>query len=382
MFPKPTQMRQPNGRSRYAFVTFLMLNDSYLPGVLLLAHGLRRQKTQADLICMVTEEISRPARQALEHLYDEVIEVEKIYVPHKRVQKRPYLPDVFTRLHALRLGSDGDLSHSDTKIAYDKVVLLDADLLPLRHYDHLFTLPTPAGTINERKTHVMAWGDDGNFIIPDSVAHDGTWNWHQIYADCPHGQPIPAAITDRVAGDPTNMGVISSLLVLEPSLAEFQAIMTDIQTPAVKPLVGDAFDWPEMQYLTLRYSSQWTNVDLRFHSLNGYPNLDVLFGIHYTGFKPWQFRRKGSMDRYGRRTDFQLWFKMYREMIQTYPLLQSNRKLRWLLKQIDSFTGVISTPPQRKSSPKRPFTTPPQKKPISRRKKGKNSRRNKRNGRA
>lgn len=369
-------MRQPNGRSCYAFVTFLMLNDSYLPGAAMLAYGLRRQKTQADLICMVTEEISRPARQALAHLYDFVIEVEKIYVPHKRVQKRPYLPYVFTRLHALRLGSDGDLDH-----AYDKLILLDADLLPRRHYDHLFTLPTPAGTINERKTNVMEWGDDGNFIIPGSVAQDGTWNWHNIYADCPHGKPIPAEITDRVANDPSNMGVISSLLVLEPSLAEFQAIMEEIESPEMRPLVNDAFDWPEMQYLTLRYSGRWTNVDLRFHSLNGYPTLAVLNGIHYTGFKPWQFRRKGSMRRYGRRADFQLWFKLYREMMQAYPLLQSNRKLRHLQKQIHDFTGIIAVPPRPKSAKKGPSPTPTYKKKRPRLKKGKNSRKSRGYGR-
>jgi alpha-N-acetylglucosamine transferase len=370
-------MRQPNGRSHHAYVTFLMLNDSYLPGVLLLAHGLRRQKTEADLICMVTEEISRPARQALSQLYDDVIDVEKIYIPHKRVQKRPYLPYVFTRLHALRLGADGDLSH-----AYSKILLLDADLLPMRHYDQLFSLPAPAGTINERKSHVMEWGDDGNFIIPDSVAQNATWNWHQIYASCPHGQPIPKEITDRVANDPSNMGVISSLLLLQPSLAEFQDIMADIATPAMQPLVGDAFDWPEMQYLTLRYSGQWTNVDLRFHSLNGYPNLGVLNGLHYTGFKPWQFRRTGSMERYGRRADFQYWFTLYQEMIQTYPLLQSNRKLRTLLKKIDTFTGVIATPPQKTPSRKRPSATPHIKKGIGRRKKGKQRQRHKRNGRS
>ena len=377
MFSTPQDMRQPNGRSRYAFVTFLMLNDSYLPGVLLLAHGLRRQKTQADLICMVTEEISRPARQALAHLYDEVIDVEKIYVPHARVGKRPYLPYVFTRLHALRLGADGDLGHS-----YEKIVLLDADLLPLRHYDQLFALPTPAGTINERKTHVMEWGEDGNFIIPDSVAQDGTWNWHQIYADCPHGQPIPTAITDRVASDPANMGVISSLLVLEPSLAEFNAIMQDIQAPEMQPLVSDAFDWPEMQYLTLRYSGRWTNVDLRYHSLNGYPNLNVLYGVHFTGFKPWQFRREGSMDRYGRRDDFQLWFNLYREMLQTQPRLQSNRKLGTLLQKINEFLGIISAPPTQKPARKRPFAPKSPKKPTPRRKADKKLRKNKRNGRS
>jgi len=341
-------MRFPDGRARFAFVTLFTLNDSYLPAVLLLAYGLRRQQTQADLICLVTPEITITARKALVLLYDQVLEVEPIIIPHKLAGSRPYLPLVFTKLHALRLGADGDLGR-----AYDKVCLLDADLLPLKHYDHLFTLPTPAGTINERKTHVMEWGTDGNFIIPASVAQDGTWNWHRLYAACPHGQPIPLEITDRVAADPINMGVISSLLVLTPSLAEYQAIRADLAQPVVREQVGSQFEWPEMQYLTLRWSGQWTNVDLRFHSLNGYPDPAVLFGIHYTGFKPWQFRKQGSMERYGRRADFQLWHTTYRQMTQAYPELLTFKKLRSLQNEIEAFQGATaSTEPDKKSARK------------------------------
>ncbi|HFE67353.1 MAG TPA: hypothetical protein ENJ93_08825 [Chloroflexi bacterium] len=319
----------------HAFVTFLMQNDSYLPGALLQAYGLRQQKVRADLLCMVTDEITPSARKALELLFDRVMEVEKIYVPHKRVGKRPYIPYVFTKLHALRLGKEGDLGG-----AYDKVAILDADLLPIKRYNTLFRLPVPAGTINERKTHVMEWGADGNFIIPASVARDGTWNWHHIYADCPHGRPIPQEITDRVANDPTNMGVIGSLLLVEPSLAEYEAIRKDLLRPSVQQLVGDAFDWPEMQYLTLRWSGQWTNIDLRYHSLNGYPDLAVLYGIHYTGFKPWQFRKAGSMQRYGRRADFQYWFNTYRRMTYAIPDLLAFKKLRRLRQQIDTFQTI------------------------------------------
>ncbi|NKQ35506.1 MAG: hypothetical protein HF973_07810 [Chloroflexi bacterium] len=330
--------------NNHAFVTFLMQNDSYLPGALLQAYGLRRQKVRADLLCMVTAEITPAARQALGLLFDRVIEVEKIYVPHKRVGKRPYIPYVFTKLHALRLGADGDLSGP-----YDKAAILDADLLPIKRYDSLFRLPTPAGTINERKSNVMEWGVDGNFIIPDSVAQDGTWKWHRIYADCLHGRPIPKTITDRVAADPTNMGIIGSLLLIEPSLAEYEAIRADLSRPSVQQLVGDAFDWPEMQYLTMRWSGQWTNIDLRYHSLNGYPDLAVLYGIHYTGFKPWQFRKEGSMKRYGRRADFQYWFNAYRQMTDAIPDLLASKKLRRLRQQIDEFQGIR---PQKR--PKRP----------------------------
>ncbi len=42
-------------REPIAFVTFLMLNDSFLPGALLVAHQLRCLWTRADLVCLVTE---------------------------------------------------------------------------------------------------------------------------------------------------------------------------------------------------------------------------------------------------------------------------------------------------------------------------------------
>lgn len=325
-------MRRADGRAYFAFVTLFTLNDSYLPAVLLSAFGLRQQQTEADLICLVTPEISETARQALRLLYDHVLPVEPIVVPHRLAGKRPYLPLVFTKLHALRLGNEGDMG-----LHYDKIILLDADLLPIKQYDHLFTLIAPAGTINERKTHVMEWGADGEFIIPASVYEDGTWNWHRIYADCGHGRAIPKAITDRVKTDPTNMGVISSLLVIEPSLAEYVAIRADLQKPDIRDLVGKQYEWPEMQYLTGRWSGQWTNVDLRFQSLNGYPELALLNGIHYTGFKPWRFHKTGSMQRYGRRADFQYWHNNFRRMTKTIPQLLTFKKLRLLQEKIDEF---------------------------------------------
>lgn len=336
LYPIPA-MRGPNGRKRFAFVTLLTLNDSYLPAALLLAYGLRQQQTEADLVCLVTPEISPSARQALAILYDHVLAVEPLVVPHRLAGTRPYLPYVFSKLHALRLGADGDLG-----LAYEKICLLDADLLPLKWYDHLFTLPTPAGTINEHKRHVMAWGTDGNFIVPPSVQEDGRWHWHTLYADCAHGQPIPKAITDRVAKDPSNMGVISSLWVLRPSLAEYAAIRHALTEPTVRHAVSQLFEWPEMQYLTGRWSGQWTNVDLRFHSLNGYPDLSVLYGVHYTGFKPWQFRREGSMERYGRRADFRLWHQQYLQMMAAYPALARFKRLQGLAETIRTFVSATA----------------------------------------
>ena len=55
-----------------------MMNDSYLPGTLMVAYALRQQAVTADLVCMVTSEISEFAREALNIVYDKVIEVDSI----------------------------------------------------------------------------------------------------------------------------------------------------------------------------------------------------------------------------------------------------------------------------------------------------------------
>jgi glycogenin glucosyltransferase len=275
--------------------------------------------------------VSPDARYALGLLYDRVVDVDKLYVPHKRRQARQDRPYMFTRMNALRLGADGDLG-----CAYAKLVVLDADVLPFKYYAHLFTLPCPSGILNEDRSHFIETDESGRYVVPESVERTGTWKWHRLYENiCPHGAPIPAEITDRIAVDPLNLGINGGLFVFEPSMDEYRAILEDVQRPETLNRVGDLYDWPEMQYLSLRWSGRWTNVDLRFAGLNGYPRLSVLYGTHFGGLKPWQFKRKTAIARWGRYPDFQLWFGTYTEMaVKTYPALQRVRRLERLLGQI------------------------------------------------
>lgn len=324
-YPPPASFKRSDGSTRFAFMTFVMRNDSFTPGALVFAHALRQQRTQADLVCMVTKDVTPPARLALEMLFDRVVEVDEIFIPHKRRQERQDRPFLFTRFQALRAGADGGLG-----LRYEKVVLADADVLPLRRYDHLFTLEAPAGIINEDKSVCMEYDTDGKYILPDSVAENGTWKWHRRYESlCPHGTKIPKEITDRVLTDPANMGVNSSLWVLRPSLAEYDSILDEADRPEVRERIGE-FDWPEMQFATLHWSGQWTSIDLRFSSFNGYPQLDVLCGTHFAGYKPWKFKGRGTILRFSRFPDYALWHKLYLEMLEERPGLQKVPRLRRL----------------------------------------------------
>lgn len=322
----PDSYKREDGSSKYAFVTFLMRNDNYLPGALMYAYGLRRKGTGADLVCMVSGNVSYKARQALYEIYDIVVDMNEIYVSHTRGHDRQDIPYVFTRFNALRLGADGDLGFS-----YEKIVVGDADLLPVRFYDHLLTLDTPAGIINEKKDNFMTFDKELEYIIPKSVWETGKWRWHDVYESiCPHGASIPADITDKVITDFDNLGINSSLFVLTPSMEEFENIKIDIEKPGIKELVEGKFNWPEMQYATMRWSGKWNSIDVRFSGLNGYPDPSVLCGIHYAGIKPWNANDEKSMKRVIEFPDYYLWYTVYLEMMANHPALMNFKKLKKL----------------------------------------------------
>ena len=348
----PNRVKREDGSARFAYVTFVMMNDSYVPGALLMAYGLRRQWTEADIVCLVTPEITADASEALSILFDRVIEVDTVYVPHKRGHERRDRQFWFTRQNAFRLGADGDLGTT-----YEKIVVLDADVLPMRWYDHLFTLDAPSGVMNESKEHCIEEDETGQYIVPSNLSIDTQWRWHDIYSVCPHGQPIPAEITDRVVSDPrNNTGVSGSCYVWEPSLREFEDILDSIAKPPTFEYVNDRFDYPDMQYMTMRYSGHWKSVDLRFIGFKGYPGLKALFGTHYAGFKPWYFNQSQLLKRYAGYEDFIYFFKEFMAMVWVdYPDLRKIKRLARMERDVRELMGMeIGAVPARAESAQRP----------------------------
>ena len=115
---------------RNAYVTFVMRNDSFIPGALVLTHSIKKYQTQHDLVCLITNSISSQGKSCLEQLYDKVIPVDEIYLEHPNSIGRSDRSVLFTRLQCLRLGANGGLGTD-----YEKIVVLDADILFLRNND-------------------------------------------------------------------------------------------------------------------------------------------------------------------------------------------------------------------------------------------------------
>ncbi len=338
--PKLSGACQPPEPHQRAFVVFLMFNDSYLPGCLMAAFGLRRQHSQSRRVCVVTPEISTQARCALAKLYDTVIEVQNIPVPtqpdasgemRSRTGSARVKSGALTRFASLRLGPDGDLGCS-----FDKVVMIDADVLPVRDFDNLWTLSAPAGIINERREHMAEIDPKGRLIVRPNSLQSAEWIWHDVYKTCPHGAPIPKEITDRVAVDYENYGINSSLLVIEPSMADFDDFMRWVSTSEISELVSDHWPWIDQQAATLYWSGRWTSVDVSFSTLYGYPAPNLARGLHFAGVKPWSWRKKGFARRLNRFPDYRLWADVYLEMLDIVPELRAHAGLRRLESEVRS----------------------------------------------
>jgi hypothetical protein len=299
--PKENFMKTSEGKNKFAYVCLMFPAPktklaSYTDGCILAALGLRRQKVQADIICLVTPDISNKVKLRLASVFDDVITVPYI-TPFKMTED-----DIIINKDILKNCSNytsmHPYSHVFTKLhifnpdicPYEKVVFVDSDLVPMNFYDSLFTLNTPAGWVEYRKKYP--------FIE--------AWNWDRCDA-LEHGKPIPKYMTD--VDEKTGADVNAGLMVISPNKREYNGMIKQLQSPLKewfgkdkehvgfydmdfdspigRKFVDKSYCYPEQNYLTKRYSGKWTFVSWSFQSWSLDPCNS--FGIHMAAFnpKPW-----------------------------------------------------------------------------------------------
>ena len=116
----------------HAFVT-LVSSDSYLPGALAQVAALSDLHKDPFTVCLVTpESLDVTTIRSLRKAFNLVVGVEILEQDNNHgliLLGRPDLSTVLTKLHVFRLTQ------------FSKVIFLDADVLPIRPLDHLFSLP-------------------------------------------------------------------------------------------------------------------------------------------------------------------------------------------------------------------------------------------------
>jgi len=302
--PKKNYMIK-DGKKKFAYAIGMFPNPktgkaAYLDGCILAGLGLKRQNTNADVVCFITHDISKKDKNKLEVVFDKVI-----YVPYispydmggkgdlktimmdpeifkncpNYTKNHPYV-HVFFKLHIF----NPDL------FPYEKVCFVDSDLVPLNYYDSLFMLDTPAGFVEYRKR----------------IPYLESYNWDRCDF-LTHGENIPKELTD--IDKKTGADVNAGLLLVKPDKKEYNAMIKEITSPAKKwigpnklhkgfytfdfsepsgrSFIKDSYCYPEQNYLTKRFSGKWKFIEFAFQSWSRDPCNS--FGIHMAAFnpKPW-----------------------------------------------------------------------------------------------
>ncbi|GAG01243.1 unnamed protein product, partial [marine sediment metagenome] len=119
---------------RVAFVTMLMMNDTYLPGIIMVGLQLKKLSPEIERVCMVTDDITEETIETISKVF--IIK----QVPYIRVREG-YISDPtkskiysrsFTKLNFMNLTE------------YDKIIWIDADMIPLRNTSELIHYPSPS----------------------------------------------------------------------------------------------------------------------------------------------------------------------------------------------------------------------------------------------
>ena len=294
---------------RYAYTTLLIGGDAYLPGCVVVGAALRwHVQTPAALVCLVDDSIPSETRDVLGRIYDRVAAV-----PRLRAHDSGYpsallsdaYRDMYTKLHIF----DGEL------FPYERLCFVDADLLPIRCFDHLFTMASPAAVI-------------------ESVDPTSQYAYVHHMHGVRHGGPVPPAILEVTSDDDVTGGINGGLLVVKPDRACFEDMVARIQRPMPewgprhRQLYerGIRYGFPEQHFLQVEFQDAWTAIDPRFNSMR--TDVPHSFGVHWTiGRKPWQNRANPT-----RSVSLALWTMAWETLRLHHPDICAEAERRGLVR--------------------------------------------------
>ena len=272
--------------TKFAYVTVLYGNNIYLTGALVLGYSLMKTNTNYDRVILVTPDVSSEYKSYLKTVYTNIIDIDYVRVSSEIFsESSTRFRDVFTKLECFGL------------VQYNKIILLDLDMIIAKNIDHLFKLTPPAACIK-------------HYYVP-------------------YGKKIPSSMVCR--GNKLVGSINAGLMLLKPDIDEWVDIKSDIS----KNEQIHKFKYPEQDYLSLRYCDKWTSITFNYNFQFGLTNrvkklrytIDDIYVIHYSSsYKPWNDlikKRVVSVDE----TEFKTRHKKYYDLwISAYSKIKEKFK--------------------------------------------------------
>jgi hypothetical protein len=282
----------PRASAQRAFVTLVMLGDSYVPGALVLAHSIRSAGSRAALVVMVSSDVSPAARTDLKLVFDEVIEVDllqgrAIHQEWKRYTKAgsaghgrtmyEWIDKSFTKFNVLALTQ------------YDRVCLLDADMLCVGSPDGIFDLRAPAGLCS---------------TIVDIAGNESM-----------HGRRLTH---QQVESSWRSYGMRGCLYMVRPNRAHFKLVQDTLREYGG---YGERrfYIGADEKLMTDLFLDEWTHAHWQY-GCNSWKSAPDVIGrsaifLHYVTEKPWQPKEVWP--------DTLQWNTHARAVIDAYPQVET-----------------------------------------------------------
>ncbi|KAL0234377.1 hypothetical protein PCE1_001413 [Barthelona sp. PCE] len=290
----------------FAFAT-VIFNDPFIPGALVLGKSLENHHGDAiDRICFISPEVSNEGRNALELVFNHVIEVP--YIEHnveavrwKRFKDRyTWVRKCFTKLHCLRLTT------------YAKVLFLDADVLCMANLADAFERDHPFG-----------------ILMFDSVV------------DINNAKGFPdSSVRDRSLKN--SYGFAGCFVGFVPSMDTFKDILDLLYT---KNYYGrqNYNAGPDEQLVTEYFGGKMESLDAEYCCVSWKAAKIAELGgqvrlLHFVTATPWDFDEKGKIW-----DDYCIWLQFARSLLLEIPALRPFLPIERMVRFADNNTPEVSS---------------------------------------
>ncbi|KAL4866637.1 hypothetical protein BDV12DRAFT_131544 [Aspergillus spectabilis] len=272
----------------------LITNLSYLPGLLTLHHSLQQVQTAYPFVALYTSTFPDPGLAALAARGIRTYPVPSL-TPSKisrEYEQDPRFRETWTKLVVFSLEG-----------VFERIVLLDGDMLVRRNMDELMEVPLDGDVDEDEDEDEGEEQGEGKRVFAASHAcacnpfKKAHYPAHWIPQNCAFTTQHTTPTLAQTTGAPVTSGVgmlNSGLLVVNPSLASFARIQSLLDTPEKV----NSYTFPDQELLSEAFKDRWVPLPYVYNALKTMRAEGVhsaiwrdqeVKNVHYIfAVKPWQ----------------------------------------------------------------------------------------------
>ncbi|KAI8072553.1 nucleotide-diphospho-sugar transferase [Gongronella butleri] len=280
-----------------AWVTLLTGDDdAYLNGIIVLQYALLKVRSQYPLVVLYTADEDQAVVHRLQQLGCHLRAIDAVDPPGRIEYSQARFRTTWSKLAVWNL------------VEYDRLVLVDADMLPLGNMDELMAMPLPlhhvaachACTCNPQKE-------------PNYPA-----DW--VPANCEYTHMM-CTRTERE--EPRRHYFNSGLIVLRPDAARFSRMLQRLY--AMDDL--NSYVFPDQDFLNEEFEGHWTPLPYTYNALKpmvvSHPalwDMNRIKNVHYILAKPWDVNWAARTERTEYYPLYEKWTTTFAEACRFYNL--------------------------------------------------------------